>query len=347
MIANNDYYNILKYKFLSYYTEALLIAEGSIPYPRLATFHTNYICNYQCGDCKCSNSNTSYRKNITYSSALKIINQLLKLNIKSIDFSGGGEPLLTPGIEKLLVFLKKKSIQIGLITNGYFLRGSLLNTAVASASYIRIGLDASTPETYSKIKNTDKNNFSLVCSNIETALRTRTQTVHGPEITLKFTLNDLNVSELESMIFLSEKLGVDAVFVKPYENSVSPLKNAEKYEKKLQFLKKKYHDKLPIIGSLLNGCSPKAYCHFNPLQITVDMLGDIYICSYYEERKNSHKLGNIFSQDIKKIWFGKEHRYKIKNINMDICSKYSCKLHSANYYLSNLITNSYNKLAFI
>ncbi len=39
---------------------------------------------------------------------MTILRSALKLGVSAVDLSGGGEPLMTPNIEKIIEFLEKK-----------------------------------------------------------------------------------------------------------------------------------------------------------------------------------------------------------------------------------------------
>ena len=55
---------------------------------------------------------------------LNLVQDLSKTKIKSIAFTGGGEPTMNPALKDAIIYLKKHSnIQLGMYSNGTMLKG--------------------------------------------------------------------------------------------------------------------------------------------------------------------------------------------------------------------------------
>ena len=113
-----NYFNQLK---VLCYTERIeKILRGEIPLPVGVEIDPSNICNYDCPWCFYS----KYRKNknvmISSTNFTKIMDELVELDIKSVTFTGGGEPLVNPNTVRIIEEYGNK-IDIGLVTNGSLL----------------------------------------------------------------------------------------------------------------------------------------------------------------------------------------------------------------------------------
>tara|TARA_B100000989_G_scaffold296053_1_gene278427 strand:- start:379 stop:642 length:264 start_codon:yes stop_codon:yes gene_type:complete len=74
----------------------------------------------------------------------KLIKDLVKTDIKAINWTGGGEPTQNPFLGEGIKFIKKNSnVEMGMFTNGTLLeRFDLFEIIVNSLKWIRISVDA-------------------------------------------------------------------------------------------------------------------------------------------------------------------------------------------------------------
>jgi radical SAM protein with 4Fe4S-binding SPASM domain len=120
-------------------------------------------CNLKCIMCPRTEKMTREIGYMDFELFKKIID---KTEALSIHFSGFGEPLLHPHIKDMFTYAKKKELEIGLWTNGVFLNEEISRKIIEEEllDYIIFSLDASTKETYFKIKKV--NCFDKVVENI-------------------------------------------------------------------------------------------------------------------------------------------------------------------------------------
>src|SRR3972149_3060585 len=80
-----------------------------------------------------------------------------RLGIKCVVMSGGGEPLINPNTRETIKELQEAGVRVGLNTNGVLLAGT-------EPDFVRVSLDACTPETFRAMHGTDF--FDQVVENI-------------------------------------------------------------------------------------------------------------------------------------------------------------------------------------
>ena len=126
--------------------------------------------------------------------------------VQSVDFTGGGEPLLQPKLAEWIADASKAGCETGFLSNGLLLTEEKQKEILAAGiNWICISMDGADAEMYNKIRV--GSNFERVCENVANIARLRTG--HTPKIMINFVLMDLNAHQMEDMVQLAARLGVD------------------------------------------------------------------------------------------------------------------------------------------
>jgi len=134
--------------------------------------------------------------------------------IKSIDFTGGGEPLLQPKLADWISEAHAAGCETGFLSNGLLLDNEKLQRILeAGPDWICISLDAADAALYERIRV--GSNFDRVIANL--AALTRLRNGQNPKIMINFVLMDLNFHQVEDMVRLASQLGVDQLNFKQCE----------------------------------------------------------------------------------------------------------------------------------
>ena len=94
-------------------------------------------CNLTCA--WCSRSKTDRRLELSYEEIISIIKKYLALGCNTVTISGSGEPLMHKDINKLITKIYYMGLDIGLITNGWFLK-NLTDENLGFLTWIRVSL---------------------------------------------------------------------------------------------------------------------------------------------------------------------------------------------------------------
>jgi MoaA/NifB/PqqE/SkfB family radical SAM enzyme len=128
--------------------------------------------------------------------------------VQSVDFTGGGEPLLQPGLEEWIADAKKAGCETGFLSNGLLLVEEKLKRILDSGiNWICISMDGADAEMYNKIRV--GSNFDRVCENVANIARLRSGKI--PKTMINFVLMDMNIHQIEAIVQLAARLGVDQV----------------------------------------------------------------------------------------------------------------------------------------
>jgi MoaA/NifB/PqqE/SkfB family radical SAM enzyme len=137
-------------------------------------------------------------------------------------FVGWGEPLLSPHLVDFLRAAGGKDHTRGFATNGHLLKGDLARRILEEGAYsINISIDASTPETYHRIRGSDQ--FGELMETVRDFIALRNSLGSRTLIQWVFVLMKSNVHELAGAVGLAASLGFDKFAAKHIETA----KNAE------------------------------------------------------------------------------------------------------------------------
>ena len=126
----------------------------------------------------------------------------------SIDFTGGGEPLLHPKLADWIREANASGCRTGFLTNGLILnREKSLQFIQAGIDWIGFSVDGATAEVYERIrKGAD---FNVLCKNIKTISDLRTN--KKPLLIINFVMMPDNIQDLENIVDLASDLGVSRI----------------------------------------------------------------------------------------------------------------------------------------
>lgn len=341
----------LQLRVISCYHEAAMLKDGKMPAPRMAIIYPTYACNHRCIGCDYDEINQT-RRSLSEKDFNSIIEQLIGIGVRGIEFCGGGEPTLHPALPQIIDKLIKNNISFGFLTNGTNLTRELQSKLVKYGSYCRISLESASEEIFSRYKKpvNDKAGFKDVIGNIKSLVKLRNKYFSKTklQISLKYAIDRNNYQDTSNAIALADRLKLDSVQYKLIRNVPSELKD-EKFinnlERRIIKRAQMYPDLRVIVD--LQKSKLKTKCWLSPLQLVVDSFGDVYICCYYRHRMKEHLLGNMLKNKLKDVWYSPEHKRKIANIKKYDCDKYDCRVHYYNELMQKLVVDDVGQLSFI
>ena len=88
-------------------------------------------------------------------------------------------------------------------------------------------------------------------------------------------------------------------------------------------------------------------CILNILHPVIDASGDVFLCTFWKHRVDSHRIGNIYKQDFKELWYSKRHREAFMNTDCKECNIWDCPFHYPNHIVQEAIIKDKMHLEFI
>ena len=175
---------------------------------RLLQVESSIACNLQCVMCPWREISKEFEnRGIMSQEIWESIRPYLK-DVTSVDFTGGGEPLLQPNLVNWVGEAKAAGCEVGFLTNGMLLKkettGNLIEKGI---DWICVSIDAATADLYEKIRKGAS--FNKVCENVAGMGNMRSGKT--PKTMINFVMMENNFHQVEDMIKLADELGVDQV----------------------------------------------------------------------------------------------------------------------------------------
>lgn len=175
---------------------------------RLLQAESSLACNLQCVMCP-------WRGTFQAAAGNGIMSQEVWEAIKphlsqvlSVDFSGGGEPLLQPRLEQWIMEAKGAGCEVGFLTNGLLMVKEKAKRMINEGlDWIGFSMDGATAGMYEEIRK--GSSFERVCENLATVAALQIGKV--PKTMINFVLMDMNFHQVDEIVRLAARLGVDQV----------------------------------------------------------------------------------------------------------------------------------------
>jgi GTP 3',8-cyclase len=320
--------------------------HGRPVYPIYLEISPSGMCNHRC--VFCAYDFVGYKPDFIRTLPLKKqLVEMGKLGVKSILYSGEGEPLLHKDISEIITHTKRCGIDAALATNGVLLRKGLVDSMLGSLTWIKISINAGTPQTYSLIHRTERRDFNRVLENVSYAVKLKDQRKYKCAIGMQLLLLPENYREIGRLVKISRDAGVDYLVVKPY--SQHPLSLTRKYKdisyrkfmeesRKLEAGNDRRFSvifRLETMKKWDEHKRPYGQCSAFSFWAHIDSRGDVWGCPMYLG-KEKFKYGNIYTQSFKQIWNSSKRKKLLKwvetEMNINHC-RINCRMDEINRFL--------------
>lgn len=268
----------------------------------------------------------------------EIIDELSDMGTKNINISGG-EPFLHSKIMKMITYAKKKKINVSVSTNGTLLSEKLIQKiSKIGIKIIKISLDSSNPVKHDFIRGI-KGSFETVKTKIYLLRK------HKIPFVLVTTLMDQKLSDYKKIFELAYEWGAIAhktnsivpFFFQGKKWLLSYKKRLREYIRIWKEARVKYESKLIITAETMFAIqigvdyfmkkykknkvfSDICLCPAGREILAINEKGDVLLCPFFPDIK----LGNLYTQKIKEIYFENPILLKLRQIkSMKFCKE--CK----------------------
>lgn len=303
-------------------------------------------CNHRCTFCALDFM--EYRPHFLDAAMLKErLTEMGKLGVKSIMYGGEGEPLLHNSIVDIINHTKASGIDVAITTNGVMLKDQLFRRIAPDVSWIKVSLNAGTPETYAAIHRTRPEDFDTVIGNLSAACNHLRETNGECTIGAQMILLPENAGEIETLANICRETGLRYLVVKPYSQHHQSITHT--YE---DFDYTPYLAMMDRLAGFNNADfslifrantmkkmhrSQRGYekCLALPFWSYIDSDGNVWGCSAYlgDQRFN---YGNISDSSFEEIWCGEKRRESLEmvatTLDTESC-RMNCRMDEINLYL--------------
>lgn len=311
------YHRFESFKIMAHSDRIKAIVDGHIPAPVEWVIYPSNACGYKCGHCIMAEEKDSHPQRLPEETMRKIPFDARAHGIKTVIFSGGGDPLLNPWTLDTARELRARGIKTGINNQGWHL------TDASMFNYVRFSVDAATKETYQKIHGID--GWERINDNIRNLKKSP-----DTEVGLAFLVTPTNWHEIESFCewgqqFDPEYLHIRPAFLDaPYLDLQYPGGDADLRHRVPEMIEMqrrievKYKNVFFRIDKFDGYWTPKLYgkCRSTPLLAVLAADGSFLIC-----QDKFMRWGDYNTQSFNEIWWGDEHRKIIEAIDLKTCPR--------------------------
>lgn len=306
------------------------------------------VCNQDCFYCNSADFRAKYLTTPNKDKFVKLIDQLSAWRehtplsvgtVRSINFTGGGEPTVHPYYHELVEYAIDKGFLVTIITNGsklHKLANYLPKEKANKIIWIGVDVDSGIDKTYEDIRKslTTYELLPRVKENVKLAVDA------GINVDLKALLMEQNTTdqELYGLFNLVKETGARSLHIRPlFDLKTKKLFNVT------DELKNKIH-KISIETNVKyrlpeNRKEPRTYtrCHQMFLYTIMAANGDINVCC--ESRGDrTFTIGNWMTEDVRDIWMKDKHLELYNSIDTMQCDP--CKPNKINNIIQKDIENN-------
>lgn len=238
--------------------------------------------------------------------AFRILWELRQAGVKSVTWTGGGEPTLHPEFTAIAINAYIKGIEQGLYTHGGHIDDVKARLLKGDFKWVYVSLDECTREDFQRSKGVDR--FEQVLEGI-----CRLVIAPGPAtIGVGFLLHRRNVGQIDHMVHLGRKLGVNYVQFRPViaYSAIAPGQLVED----VQWVNDAINGLRRYAGDSFVQADPwrfEAYrdwtghgyptCHWSALQTVITPNGKVWRCTDKREHAGA-LLGDLTEESFAAIW---------------------------------------------
>ena len=252
------------------------------------------------------------------------------LGIKSIMYAGEGEPLLHKNLSQIINHTKSCGIDVSVTTNAVLLTAKWAQDTLGAISWVKVSINAGSPENYAQIHQTHKKDFDTVLRNLEEAVKIRNKKGFKCTIGSQMVLLPENRHEALTLTKQMKSIGVDYLVIKPYsQHKFSRTRLYENidyngYESIRDELRSFNDENFSVIfreNAITKLAETNHYylkCQATPYFWAYIMAdGSLYGCSAYLLNEK-FCYGNIIENSFLEVWDGEKRRKNIKFVEEEL-----------------------------
>ena len=281
------------------------------------------VCNHRCSYCAYRakdlqlGEDMNERDFIPKEKMMKIIDDLVEMDVKAVTFSGGGEPFCYPYFLDTIKRLLKTKIKFASLTNGSLLKGEIAELFAKHATWVRISIDGWDDKSYAEYRGVRSGEFSNVINNIKEFKKLKGKCY----LSTCINVDKKNASHVYKLIMILKQAGVDSVKVAPCIISNDGKKNNDYHAQIFNIVKEQiarankdindenfeifdsYHTQLESFKK------DYTWCPYHQILMVIGADQNIYPCQDKAYNIKEALLGSIKNQSFKSFWYSDKNNF--------------------------------------
>lgn len=316
-------------------------------------------CNHNCSYCSYRIDNVQLGKDMAIKDQIpgekmtEIIDDIIDMGVKSVTFSGGGEPFCYPYLLGAVKKLSQSPVKFAALTNGSKLEGELAEIFAHHAKWLRISIDGWDDESYSAYRGVPKGEFNRTIGNIENFKKHKGRCCLGASI----IVDKKNASHVYELIARLKNGGVDSIKIAPCIISNSGAENnlyhkpifAEVKRQIRQASDELAEEKFEIFdsyhGQLESFKKEHDWCPYLQILPVIGADLNIYPCQDKAYNLDEGLVGSIKDRRFKDFWFSQKEKFF--KINPSLHCNHHCVANAKNKLILEYLNADKEHLEFV
>jgi MoaA/NifB/PqqE/SkfB family radical SAM enzyme len=230
--------------------------------------------------------------------AIDYIHQFAEMGMRAVSFGGGGDPLAHPECLSIIETTKRLGLHVGVITNAAALSDKGATRLKVCADWIRVSLDAGTPETFASIHGVSASQFAYILGRIKLLAEVEGTATIG----VGFLTNTLTQGEMIEAARLVKECGADYIQYRPFNYDLTDVSGTIHEAEKLYA-----DDEFRVLASwpkyreMHEGYSkPYNKCHFPHFGTVLTAKGEMHVCC--DMRCPAGSIGSLRENTARELW---------------------------------------------
>jgi len=335
------------------------LEENEILPPLQIRIKPTNICSHHCWYCAYRADNLQLGKDmrikdyIPKEKMMEILSDCEEMGVKSITFSGGGDPFNYKYFLDTVKKLATTNIKFASLTHGALLEGEIAELFKKHGSWIRISIDGWDDKSYSEYRGVKEGEWSRVIGNIENFVKLEGKC----EIGVVIVIDKKNYDKVYDMSKLFYRLGVSSVKMSPcivsnegYITNEYHKEIFDKVKEQIAKVKEDFEGEGFEIFDAYHKIEEKFkkdydFCPYIQVCPVIGADMNLYACHDKAYNLDNGIIASLKEKSLKEVWFSnKEQFFKI---NPCVDCNHHCAVNGANKMIVEYLSIDKDHLEFV
>jgi MoaA/NifB/PqqE/SkfB family radical SAM enzyme len=325
------------------------LSEGGLAAPVHVRIKPINACNHHCWYCAYRVDNLQLgdqmelRDRIPDEKLDALVDDLIRMRVRAVTFSGGGEPLLHPRLPEAVERLARGGLRVAALTNGSKLQGAVADAFARHGTWVRVSIDAWDGPSYAKSRGVGQEAYGEVMENMRAFAARGSKCVLGAS----FIVGKDNAAHVADFCRQAKAAGLSSVKVSAcvvgnsaQENNDYHAEIAAAVGEQIAAGRALEDPGFSVIDHYhrMDERFDKSYSRCPSLQFLVVIGADcaVYACQD-KAYTDSGRLGSVKDRSFEEFWFSPENRERMAAIDPSRDCRHHCVSHAKNLLLTDYV----------
>lgn len=336
--------------------EAIESGRGTSCAPLHLRIETTEACNFKCDFCPWHgvdrhddypNADFGKKRQLGIDQVLALIDESWDMGTRAYSFTGAGDPLVYPAMDRVLARILERGGVFGMTSNLAMKLSDALVDLLARARWMRWSMNAGSAEVYLRTNNPvdGARAWERVQQNVSRVVEARKRLGTTLSLNASMIVSTVNEKDCYPAAQLAKSLGVDSVNFRPdtpatradvalrYSDLAwADIRRARSELESETFRVQENEGRLEDVSKVND---PELVCYYSNHETYIASNGDVYPCCYTRSDRQ-YVMGNIKDGSFAEFWASPARRENYKKLQFDKCP--SCPYGGTNKLLQKLYT---------